>query len=137
MDGIYNLEERLCQELEDIGHKPTWDAGDLEIVDMLAHAMKNIEKIIEKKEMPEYSSRNGGGYSSRYDDPMYRNSGMNYGMNNYARNGRYGRSGRYSRKGYDRGYSMEMANDLRDLMADADESVKQDFMRLINKIENS
>jgi hypothetical protein len=132
MDGIYNLEERLCQELEDIGHKPTWDAGDLEIVDMLAHAMKNIEKIIEKKEMDEYSSRNGGGYSSRYDDYMYRNNGMSYGTNGYSRNGRYNRSGRYSR------YSMAdpgIADDLRNIMRDVhDENARRDLQKIIDNM---
>lgn len=129
MDGIYNLKERLCEELEEIGRKPTWDAGDLEIVDKLAHAMKNINKIINEEEKQEYGSYENE-YSARYDG-----SGMNYSRSNrYGRSNRYNRSGRYNR------YSMgnqEVADELRRIMNEMpDDTYKVEFQRLINSVSN-
>lgn len=53
MDEIYELKEMLCKELEEYGRKGEMSAGSLEIVDKLAHAVKNLGKIIEMYEEEE------------------------------------------------------------------------------------
>ena len=50
MHELYELKDMLCKELEEIGGKGELTAGSLETVDTLAHALKNIDKIIESKE---------------------------------------------------------------------------------------
>ena len=50
MDAVYELKEMLCEELEEYGKKDKLDVGGLEIVDKLAHTIKNLDKIIETYE---------------------------------------------------------------------------------------
>lgn len=120
MHDIYELKEKLLKELEEYGRKGV-STGSLDVVDKLAHTIKNLCKILEESD----------GYSSRYDDGhmTYRGS--------YARgrrNAKRDTMGRYSSNGYSYG-SEEMVDQLEDLMADAPEQVKQDIQRLINKVE--
>lgn len=156
MHDIYNLKEMLMDELSEYGRKGELNAKTLETVDTLAHATKNLCKIIESAEDEEYSER---GRSS------YERGGSSYrGGNSYARGGR-GRSsyenmyegdssyensyargrrqrrdrmGRYSREG---GYSRddardEMVQNLRQMMEEApSEDVKQGIRRLIENME--
>lgn len=124
MHAIYDLKETLCRELEEYGQKDKLDVGDLDIVDKLAHATKNLDKIIEAFEEQEYSSR---GYN---DMRSYRNGGRNY---NYG--GSYARGGRRS---YRRNYSMDsgMIDDVRELMMEApDDRTRQKFQKLIDELE--
>lgn len=131
MHEIYELKERLCDELKEYGKKGDLDVGTLDVVDKLSRTVKNLGKILDKFEESEYS----------YDN------GMNYGNYSNARNGR--RSGRYSgarrrdsmgrysgRRG---GYSMdnkEMIEELRELMQDApDDRTRQEFQSFIDKME--
>ena len=53
--GIYKLKDMLCKELEEYGERSQLDSNSLEVVDTLAHALKNIDKVIEYKEMESYS----------------------------------------------------------------------------------
>ena len=62
MHDIYKLKEMLCEELEEYGRKGEMTPGTLEVVDKLAHAVKNLDKIIETAD-EEYSG----------DDMSYRN----------------------------------------------------------------
>ena len=55
MDAVYDLKDMLCEELEEYGKKDKLDVGGLEIVDKLAHTIKNLDKIIEKYDEEEYS----------------------------------------------------------------------------------
>lgn len=126
MHAIYDLKETLCRELEEYGQKDKLDVGDLDIVDKLAHATKNLDKIIEAFEEQEYSSR---GYN---DIRSYRNGGRNY---NYNNGGSYARGGRRS---YRRNYSMDsgMIDDVRELMMEApDDRTRQKFQKLIDELE--
>ena len=51
MHEIYELKEMLMQELEEYGRKGELkDVGSLEIIDKLAHTIKNLCKIIETAE---------------------------------------------------------------------------------------
>ena len=134
MRELYELKELLCKELKEYGEKGELTAGTLDVVDKLAHTVKNLDKIIEAYEDQEgYSSRSysdgmGGSYRgySRTDRGMTRS---------YARgrmNARRDSMGRYS------GYSRDdgMVEELRELMQDApNEAIKRDIQRLVDKME--
>lgn len=64
MDALYDLKDKLCQELEEYGDKEL-SAGSLSTIDSLAHTIKNLDKIIEKYEEDDYS---GAYYDGSYDD---------------------------------------------------------------------
>lgn len=102
MEKMYALRNMLCEELEKFGEKDKLDMATLESVDKLAHAIKNLDKIIEKNEQEEY------GYSA----PMYE-SGMSYARGR-GRNARRDSMGRYSSRnvgGYSRDY-QDMMQDM-------------------------
>ena len=124
MKELYELKEKLCKELEEYGHKDM-SAGSLDVIDKLAHSIKNIDKIIECYEDEEYS----GSYR-RSNDGDY---AMDYDKRSYARR----RGGRRSYDGM-RGYSYhgKMVDELKDLMEDApDEKTRQEFHKFIQKLE--
>lgn len=143
MDGIFELKDMLCEELEEYGKKDKLDVGGLDIVDKLAHTIKNLDKIIESYEDEEYSSE---GY---YDNGQMGDSmrkGMSYAKDRYdnrnrssyamargrGRNARRDSMGRYSRAD---GNEM-MVQELRELMEDApNEKVKMEFKKFIQKME--
>lgn len=141
MHELYELKEMLCKELEEYGKKGELTTGSLDVVDKLAHTIKNLCKIIERYEEDEYSGRSyarGGSYA-------YENGNMGGGSYNYAMDGSYARGrtgnvrrdsmGRYSRE---RGYSRDenMVMELRELMNEApDERTRMEFQKFIQKIE--
>ena len=157
MHELYELKEMLCKELEEYGRNGDLSAGSLEIVDKLAHALKNVDKIIESKEEEsgEYSSaggegsyrggsyRGGRGGSYRYDDGMMTGGSYRRG-GSYARGGRRGMvnnpTGRnqYSREG---GYSRaegdmdEIVEELRGMMGDLPEDKQREVQRFVEKVE--
>lgn len=130
MHKLYELKDMLCEELEEYGSKGKLDVGSLDVVDKLAHAIKNIDKIIECKEDEEYSNARGGRGGS-YEG---------YYEGSYARRGGRGSSRtRYSREGYSRdGYSMdenEFRMELRELMNDApNEHVKKKIQSIMSEM---
>ena len=75
MKELHELKERLVDELAEYGKKDL-TAGNLEVIDTLAHATKNVCKIIED----EGYSGTYGGYT---DGRSYKRDGM----------GRYSRIG--------------------------------------------
>lgn len=130
MHEIHELKEMLCKELEEYGKKGELTTGSLDVVDKLAHTIKNLDKIIDKYEEEEYSGRGGSyrGGSYAYEDD-----------GSYARgrtgNVRRDSMGRYSRE---RGYSRDenMVMELRELMQNApDERTRMEFQKFIQKIE--
>lgn len=146
MHEIYELKEQLMKELEEYGKKGEMSAGSLEVVDKLAHTIKNLCKIIESaEEEDEYSMAMGGSYarggqgggrggnmgggqtSRRYD------GGGSYARGR-GRNARRDSRGRYSSAGYSY-ENEEMVSQLEDLMEDAPEELKKDIQRLISKVE--
>lgn len=144
MEELYKLKETLCAELEEYAKKGKLSAGDLEIVDKLSHAIKNIDKIIEKYDESEYSGASGysnrmnyerggrggysnerGGYSNERDYSMARGRGSNARRDS---RGRY--SSEYGYAGHD------MVMELRELMEDApDERTRMEFEKFIRKME--
>lgn len=136
MHKLEELKEMLCEELEEYGTSDKLDMGGLEIVDKLAHAIKNIDKIIESESG--YSERRGsyrGSYDGgSYDGGSYRGSydGGSYGRysTRRGRNARRDSMGRYSRA------NDMMVDELREMMNDApDEQSRMEIERLINKME--
>ena len=121
MHELYELRDMLTKELKEYGGKGEMSTGTLDVVDKLAHTIKNLDKIIEADEG--YS----GAYPTRYRDNW--NDGSYRGRMNARRDS----MGRYSGE---RGYSRAgLADELRDLMREAPEEHKADFQRLIDKME--
>jgi len=136
MHTLYQLKDMLCEELEEYGKKGELTAGSLETVDKLAHAIKNLDKIIESKEDEEYSGAMmndgmGGVYARR--GGSYARGGRSYARGRGS-NARRDSMGRYASDGYSR--NEEMIAELHELMADApDERTKQEFQKFISKME--
>lgn len=125
MKALYNLKDKLFDELDEIAHKSDLSAGDLETVHKLTDTIKNIDKICMLEDDNGYSR---DGKHMVYDD--YRN------LNSYA--GRKRDSmGRYSRDGYSRENSKEhMISELENMLSDANnEKVKSAIRKCINEIE--
>ncbi len=131
MKELYDLKEMLCDELKEYGKKGDLSAGSLEIVDKLAHALKNVEKVIECDEQ----------YSGDY---MYDNGNMNGNRGSYRRgrsydNRSYARRrrdsmGRYASDGYSR--HDDMIGELKYLMQNAeDDHTRMEFQKFIDKME--
>ena len=148
MHGIYKLKDMLCKELEEYGERSQLDSNSLNMVDTLAHALKNVDKVIEYKEMDDYSeamsregmSRDGmpRGYSrgtiedgmGHYHWPQY----TRYSERSMNGDGSYRYSRRMSRNGYSG--NEEMVDQLREMMEEApDENSRKELQRLISKME--
>ena len=139
MHELYELREMLCKELEEYGGKGELSAGTLDIVDKLAHALKNLDRIIEtKEENGEYSNADGtsyrGRYSRRYDDgmyPMYRGSFAR------GRGAKRDSMGRYSSRGYSRaeGDMAEIVDELKGMMDSLPEEKMREVQRFVDKVE--
>ena len=68
MNELYELKEKLCKELKKYsGEEVT--TNSLEVIDKLSHAIKNIDKIIEK-----YEEDEGGSYGYNSYESSYRNN---------------------------------------------------------------
>lgn len=114
MHKLYDLREMLCRELEEYGDRDSLDMSSLEIVDKLAHAIKNIDKIVDSKSDNEYS----GGRA--YMD------GRAYAR---GRGQKRDTMGRYSR-------TEDMGATFRDLMESApDEQTRMELQRMMRKFE--
>ena len=143
MHELYELKEKLMDELKEYGSKDEMTAGTLEVVDKLAHTIKNLCKIIEDAE--EYSEAYGGGsYEGSYDGSYegrsmrggsYARGGSMRGGSSYARgrgrNAKRDSMGRYSS---DNDMIIEQ---LRDLMEEApDMKTRQEIERFVKKMES-
>ena len=120
MHELHELKEMLCKELEEYGKKGELSAGTLDIVDKLAHTIKNLDKIIEVYE--------GEDYSNAPYMRSYRN-GRSYEDRSYARR----RDGRYSSEGYSRN---DITDRLKSLMHEApDDRTRQEIQSLVSRME--
>lgn len=110
MKELYELKDRLVDELKSYG-KRDLTGSSLDMIDKLAHATKNLCKVIED------SDEGNSGYYSRtghvYDGRSFRT--------------RRDSMGRYSRDG--------LADKLRELMEEApDEKSRMEIQRLVDKM---
>ena len=131
MHKLYDLKDMLCEELEEYADKGKLDMGGLEIVDKLAHAIKNIDKIIDKEDG--YSERR---YSERGAYENYRGSyGDSYGREGYStRRGRTGNVRRDSMGRYAR--ATDMRTEIERLMDEApDEETRMKLERFMQSMQ--
>jgi len=106
MKELQELKERLIDELKDYGRKDL-SGSNLEVIDKLAHAAKNVCKIIESDD----------GYSGRYMPWAYDDGTRAYGR---------------KRDGYSR---HDITDKLRELMGEAnDERTRTEIRRLIDRM---
>ena len=128
MHAIYELKDMLCKELEEYGEKGELTTGSLDVIDKLAHTIKNLDKILEAND-DEYS----GHYMPwAYDDGMGRSMNRGSYRESYAR--KRGSDGRYASRGYSRG---NLTAKLRELMNDApDDRTRSEIQRLVEKMDD-
>ena len=145
MHNLYKLKENIVKELEELGGQ-SLTKSSLEDIDKLAHAGKNVAKIIECCEEEEYSNAMGGSYGMgrSYADMSYADDGRGDFVRpdgsyryatpeaSYARgrrgNVRRDAMGRYSRSG-------DISEDLEKLMNKTDdERVKDEIRRLMERM---
>lgn len=123
MHELYNLKEDLVKELENLG-KQGVSKSNIEMIDKLAHAAKNVGKVIECCEDEKYSNR---GYSRRMsyaDGRSYADGSYAYPEENYVRP-----DGSYSRRGRSRDSMGRYSGD-----GGVDEHTKEELMKLIEKM---
>lgn len=148
MHELYEIKEKLMKELEEYGSQEM-SAGSLEVIDKLAHAIKNICKIIEAYEEEEGYSEEGGGTGSyrysyeggggnrRYSYEGGRGGSYARGGRGRGRNARRDSMGRYSSDGYSRAEDDmdSMIMELREMMGDLPQDKQKEVQRFIQKIE--
>ncbi len=156
---MHKLIEYICDELEELERKADKEGklsmAEVQYMDTLAHAKKNLMKADEMWEDSEYSMAGGGNYRRSYEGGgggggQSRRGGGNrnsYRGNSYEGGGSYARGrgrnanrdsmGRYSRDGgYSMGGSQEMVEELRELMQEApDDQTRMEFQKFIQKLE--
>ncbi len=163
MHDIMNLKEMLLDELSEYGRKGELNAKTLETVDTLAHATKNLCKIIEDAEMIDGESSYGRGGNNYYDGSSYaRGRGRNarrdrmgryssegsyrgnsyedeYGGNSYERGSNRRGGNNYRRGGYSRDDAkQEYIENLKEMMEQApDENARQSIQRMIQQMEQN
>ncbi len=139
MEKLYDLKDKLCEELEEFARKQEMGAGDLEVIHKLTDTIKNIDKICMLEEKGGYSEAVDGGDYGR--GSSYANRGKHYvrghysrdgGMNGYSTRRRDGR-GRYSRED---GRS-EMMEHLEMAMDSATEQDRDTIKRFMRQLENA
>lgn len=129
MNELYKLKDMLCKELEEYGAKGEMSGGTLEVVDKLAHALKNLDRIIEVKEMSDGNSEapyRGGSYRaySRDGDSSY--------ARGRGRNARRDSMGRYSSMGYSR--DGDTVQQLEEMMQEVPPEARQHIQKAIQSM---
>ena len=94
MEGLYKIEEMLCDELSELGRQGGLTNSSLDKVDKMSHALKNVQKIISNLE------GNSGDYSGNTDHVLY--GERSYGDRSYDDGRSYDgdRSYRYGSRNY-------------------------------------
>lgn len=128
MHELYQLKDKLMDELKEYAMKDDMSAGDLEVVDKLTHTVKNLCKICEDE-----------GYSERYySEGSYRDGSYRGNMRGESYGGSYRGRGRNARRDSMGRYASadEMSDKLRELMESApDDKTRVEIQRLIAKLD--
>lgn len=131
MHKLYEIKEMLNNKLEEYAGKSNPSVNDIEMIDTLSHALKNICKVIEDMDEEysgNYGSYRGGRAYASYED----RGGRSYARGNGRGRGTNARRDSMGRYSSDAG----MIEDLRELMEEAeDEQTRKEFQRFISKIE--
>ena len=142
MHKLEEIKKKLIEKMERMyDDHPDLPGNVIENIDVMAHATKNLCKIIEGEEGGEYSSRM---YPMAFDGHAY--GGEAYGGEAYARGrmnakrdsmGRYSRDEGFSREDYSRGH-WDTVNKIEDLIREApDEQTRQELQRIAGRMRNS
>lgn len=146
MHELYELKDKLLNELSEYGTKDELTSGTLDIIDKLAHTVKNLCKIMEYSDYSERDYSRRGSYddgSTRgsyrdgsYDDGSFRGS---YGDSS-MRDGSYARGrGRNAKRDSMGRYSTDsnmMLDRIHDMMAEApDERTRQELQKFMTRLE--
>ena len=137
---MHKLYEFICDELKELEKKADngLSVSEIQLMDTLLHAKKNLLKAEEMEEESEYSGAmrdgmmyrdgmRGGSYRGRYEGSYARGRG---------RNAKRDSMGRYSSEGYSRA-ADDVVERMRDLMQDApDEQTRQEIQRLVSRMES-
>jgi hypothetical protein len=137
---MHKLYEFICDELKELEKKSDngLSVSEIQLMDTLLHAKKNLLKAEEMEEESEYSGAirdgmmyrdgmRGGSYRGRYEGSYARGRG---------RNAKRDSMGRYSSEGYSRA-ADDVVERMRDLMQDApDEQTRQEIQRLVSRMES-
>ena len=127
MKDLYKLKDMLCNELEKYGSRNEMSTSTLDIVDKLAHAVKNIDKIIETKMTDGTSNGHIPQMGVVYGRTSY-NDGSAYNSNYSGR--MRDDMGRYS--GND---GNSLAAQIRETMPMMSRETQQEAQRLLQKLE--
>lgn len=123
MHKFYKLKDQMIEELEQLADGAELSTSKLARIDTLAHALKNLCKVIETAD-----ESDGGSYRRS----SYRGNSMDGGS---MRRGSY-RDGSY--RGYSRADGKEMlVKQLEDLMESADDKSRTAIERCISQVENT
>ena len=116
----------------------------LKTIDTLAHAAKNVQKVMEGCEGGSYAyydedprtTAMGGSMRGSYGNGSYRMSGKRDSMGRYSRadGGGMSSNGSYAR-GYSRG-GNNVVDGLKELMYAAPQEMQSEIQRLIKKLDN-
>lgn len=119
MHKLYELKEKLMDELEDYTENGKFSKDNVEEIKYLSSAIDHICNIIEKADEEEYSMR---GNSYRPYENSYRNRG-------YSRARRRDSMGRYSRA------SEDFRTELEEMMQNApNDQIRQRMMDMMNEM---
>ena len=133
MHRLYELKDKLLNELMSYAGMEMSDAKNLAAVDTLAHATKNLCKVIESKEN-EYSGRGSYGMGNSYGrsyDGYY--TGTYEGSYD---NGSYARGGNMRMNGYSRHSGMDdIIREFRNMAGTLPINKQDEINRLIMKME--
>lgn len=131
MKALYDLKNKLQDELDEIARKPEMSSGDLETVHKLTDTIKNIDKICALEEDGGYSEAGDWeGRGSYNRGSSYANRGKHYVRGHYSRDG-YNNRGDYSRDGgYSRHDAKEaMMEQAREMMENATTDREREAIR--------
>lgn len=133
MEKLYDLKDKLCEELEAYSREPEMKAGDLEVIHKLTDTIKNIDKIMVLEE--------GGEYSQAIDGDAY-DRGNSYASRGRARSNRGSRGGYGPRRDGRGRYSQDdgrsqMMEHLEMALDSASEQDREDIKRFMRKLENA
>ena len=137
---MHKLYEFICDELKELEKKDDngLSMSEIQLMDTLLHAKKNLLKAEEMEEESEHSGAmrdgmmyrdgmRGGSYRGRYEGSYARGRG---------RNAKRDSMGRYSSEWYSRA-ADDVVERMRDLMQDApDEQTRQEIQRLVSRMES-
>lgn len=141
---MHKLVEYICDELEELEKKADKEGklsmAEIQYMDTLAHAKKNLLKGEEMMEDSEYSMADGRSYNMSMARGRGRNAKRDsmgrYSSERGNRGGRSYRNMSYDDMSYDDGMK-EMVDSIYSIMDELPESVKQDAQRFVKKLEDT